>query len=1271
MADARTVPLQLLITANDAASPELQRLTDALDDLGIETRIIADGMADSERKAVAAFGAIADSAHSTSEMIEQGLVAALARIESPQGVTDLQRELQRLQQSGRLSGEELERLADAQHQLDRLADAAGRSEAALSQELQRQRIAAQDAADAADGLGDASGRSTKAFVDHRKASGALGDALSNVADQFGLSGEAFDGLTGQLAKGAAIALVAKQFMDANNAADQLAKQFRAMTGDATTAATEIEFLKDVANRWGVAVDALAPAYLRLAAATKGTTAEGEATREMIDDLTAAYMNAGAGVEDIEEAMEILGETFADGRVSVDDLKEGMQEDMPPAIQAATTAILENNDALKKMLESGDAATEDFMPAFASALREHIGGSTTQIDSVSASFTRTTAALNELMVKIDSVVPLMAVFTGATQGVIKTFETLIGGASMLVDGFALVGNAVGAAAGALAMGEDVMAAVGEEAERSGASIEKTALHLIGLKTATEEATIRQEQMKKELQALREETDPYGAALEALKKKLEDAAAEFAKTGDVVKLTQAALADFMAAPQQNLNVDGVLKLAAALKAVGNEAEDSGRQVSEGLGQELSKLSSQQLAELERQARSALAAASTGSETSRAAFAELGQVVEGAVLARLQRLGVDGPEALRGISAEANDAIDDFMALANNADLSAETIEDAFAGALAKLDNPEELETFRVNIEELGEAGVLTGEQVDQAMLRIQQRMQEVASDPAFAALSQAMAAIREETEKGIEAGNRERESLQGRIQSAIELAKARGDEAEAARMSAVATKEVVDQSNLRIQQLQRQQTEIDAHIQRVYAQAQADGVYTDEERKVIAVLQDKSIAIGHEIQQIEAKLPLQQREAEEAERAAGPIGQLIRLYQQKVEAAQRETAAIERSYAGKQRDLDIEIAQAEAKGNIVQVQELKIEKAQAEADLAQAVADAKGVELQAEIDLIEAKKLALLAEGELNEATQKKLAQMDEQIAKLKDLQDAEQDKAASAQAAADQEVAAAQAAAKALKAEAEAAADAERETRRTASAVGFAAQNFDQLTEAGKKAWDVFRQTELFGQAADAVSQLTKNFDDLLAAEIETAARVDDLAEAYARGGATGEAALRQLQSLGEGGADAIEGLTQAGEAARQKIEQIKAAALDAETALAAMAQDFARQILQIQGDQRALLNLEQQDRLAQLDELYARSGQLGAEEYQRAKAQAAALHQLKLAQLEKEDQSDRAITRLDALTDAANRAGSALRTVSGLSLEPLTAQADRLAQSFTRLDEVL
>lgn len=1203
MAD-RNLALQLLITANDAARPEIQRLTGALNELGIETQVIADGMAESERKAVAAFGAIADSARSTGEMIERGLVAALGRVESPQGVADLQNELQRLRQSGRLSAEELDRLAEAQEQLDRLAYAAGQSEAALSQELQRQRLAAQQAADAADGLGDASGRSTRAFVDHRQESGALGEALSHVADQFDLSGEAFDALTGQLAKGAAIALLAKQFFDANAAADQLAKQFRAMTGDTQTAAQEIEFLNGVANRWGVSVNELAPAYLRLAAATKGSTAEGERTRQMIDDLTAAYMNAGAGVEDIEEAMEILGETFAEGQVSVDAIKEGMQEDMPPAIQAATTAILENDAALKKMLETGDAATEDFMPAFAAALRQHIGGSTTHIESMSASFTRLVAGLNDLLVKIDDIVPIMTVFDGAVQGVIKTAETAISGVSLLADGLAFVGRAMGAAAGALATGEDALVAVAHEADAAGASMEKTALHLIGLKTATEEAAARQAQMTKELQALREETDPYGAALDALTKKLQAAADEFAKTGDAVKLTQAALEDFLTAPEQNLNVEGVLKLAAALKTVGTQAEDSGRQISDTLGQELAKLSNEQLAELERQARSAMAAASDGSETSRAAFAELGQVVEGVVLARLQRLGVDGPEALRGVSTAANDAIDDFMALASYGDKSAGLIKAAFAGVLEKLDNPEELETFRANIEALGEDGTLSGEQVDQALRQIQQRLQEVANDPAFAALQASLTAIREETERGIAVGDRERESLNGRIQAAIDLAKARGDEAEAARLSAAATRDEVAAAELRIAQLQRQKTEIANHIQQVYAQAQADGVYTDAERQVVQALQDKSVAIGHNIERIEAHLPLLRREAEEAERAAGPIGQLIRLYEQKAAAAERETSAIQRGYADKQRDLDVEIAQAEAKGDSLKVSELKIEKAELEAEAARALADAIAAQMAVEIEALEAKKLDIQAGDEAIEAKNEEIAKIDELIAKKREQVAAAQDAADSAEAAAEGE-------------------------KKAAEATKEAGDEADKTTQKVEKmnvAWAKFGGIMASGFGIDGIRKFNMVIEDIqraIDAANDSAQRLADEGLGSISGNANNAAlyvesmarALDESQSyLNDAARTASENLRTALQQAREEAEGLA-------ESIAGMAEDFRREILQIQGDQKTLLELDYQDKLAQLEKLHQRAGDLSNDEYQEAVRQAEALHRLKLDQLKKEQQA--------------------------------------------------
>ena len=126
------------------------------------------------------------------------------------------------------------------------------------------------------------------------------------------------------------------------------------------------------------------------------------------------------------------------------------------------------------------------------------------------------------------------------------------------------------------------------------------------------------------------------------------------------------------------------------------------------------------------------------------------------------------------------------------------------------------------------------------------------------------------------------------------RARGDEAEAAREVAKATQEEVQFSQERLEQLRAQRDEVDANIQKLYQQAQADGQVTDAERKVIEALMDKSDALGVSIAHIEKYLPLQEREARQAEIMAGPIGQLIRLYDQKATAAGRETEAVERSY-----------------------------------------------------------------------------------------------------------------------------------------------------------------------------------------------------------------------------------------------------------------------------------------------------------------------------------------------------------------------------------------
>lgn len=428
--------------------------------------------------------------------------------------------------------------------------------------------------------------------------------------------------------------------------------------------------------------------------------------------------------------------------------------------------------------------------------------------------------------------------------------------------------------------------------------------------------------------------------------------------------------------------------------------------------------------------------------------------------------------------------------------------------------------------------------------------------------------------------------------------------------------------------------------------------------------------------DAQIQAQQKEVNQAEKMAGPIGELIRLYEKKTQTLSRETAEIERGYSGKIRDLQVEKDQADAKGDTVRAGELAIEIKQAEADQAQASADAMREELGAQIDLIEAKKLAMGIEERATEAGREKLAQMDEQIAKMRDLIDAEQDKADSAKASADSAESSAKKAGDAAEKSGE-------QAEKASKGFTLFSRSWFELTEAGNAFVDsIDSQAKLFTSLnVQGIGKLYNGLYEALTRDAEAGAaltqKIKELETALSGTGGQAELAQRQLIAMATSGSTGIEGLTQAGEQARQKLEEIRNAALDAETALSEMAQDFNKQILQLQGNQKALLELEQQERLAQLDELYAKSGQLGTEEYNTAKARANELHRLKIEQLNKENAStqDTAIQTANAVRSAWKGVGDEVDIVNqkakGMDFSGAVNQSAALKQNFTDLQSVL
>jgi hypothetical protein len=411
---------------------------------------------------------------------------------------------------------------------------------------------------------------------------------------------------------------------------------------------------------------------------------------------------------------------------------------------------------------------------------------------------------------------------------------------------------------------------------------------------------------------------------------------------------------------------------------------------------------------------------------------------------------------------------------------------------------------------------------------------------------------------------------------------------------------------------------------------------------------------------ALIPVLKAEADAAARAAGPIGELIRLYEQKATAADQETSAIQRSYADKQRDLDVDIAQAQAKGDSALASELKAQKTQLEAEAAQALADAITRQMAVEIDALEIKKLDILASDQAIEAKNKEIAAIDELIAKKREQANIAQDTADSAQAAADAENNAAE------------------QLVRLGNTVDSATQSMNDLNVAAVKlggTWITgfgFEGVERFNAAIATLNR-----------QIETANTTSQQLADEGLGslGAASASSIAYLQDLIWSLSTSESYLNSAAHAAADNLAQALAQARkEAEgmtASIAGMAEDFRREILQMQGDQKALLDLEHQDNLKKLEELHQRAGAISNDEYQTAVKQANDLHALKIQQLNDEEASTAQVSQATATaTKKAGELGSALQQSSsflkdmGKSMDNIAAKSDTIKENFATINSL-
>jgi tape measure domain-containing protein len=336
-----------------------------------------------------------------------------------------------------------------------------RAELTLSQVAVRQKAQAEkDAAGAAKSAASAEQRLTQEL---RGTSAASKETAANVSS-VARNAEDAAGLLRRLGPLLATAFSTQQFVETVAQTEALNRSFAQIFGSAQRAGDELAFVKETANRLGVENLTLAKSYQSLAAATKGTALEGQATRDVFEAVVRAMSSLGKSSAETEGALVAVSQIASKGTAAMEELRGQLGEHLPGALQAAAKGAGITTEQLVAMVSSGKVLASDILPALTKGLND-LYANAAPPENINAAWARFKNTLQEVAAAIGE--------GGASRGLSQALS----GAAIAVQGAAaevdILGTGLGELAAAIATGNFQLGTGDELADKYAAALRKSA------------------------------------------------------------------------------------------------------------------------------------------------------------------------------------------------------------------------------------------------------------------------------------------------------------------------------------------------------------------------------------------------------------------------------------------------------------------------------------------------------------------------------------------------------------------------------------------------------------------------------------------------------------------------------------------------------------------------------------------------------------------------------------------------------------------------------
>lgn len=155
--------------------------------------------------------------------------------------------------------------------------------------------------------------------------------------------------------------------------DRIDNSLKTVFGSTAKAQQEFEGIRKEADRLGLDLGKAADGYIKIAAASRGTKMEGQATKDIFLGVAEASTALSLSGEQSNGALLAISQIMSKGKVQAEELRGQLGERIPGAFQIAARAMGVTTMELDKMMERGELVSEDFLPKFANQLRTEFAG----------------------------------------------------------------------------------------------------------------------------------------------------------------------------------------------------------------------------------------------------------------------------------------------------------------------------------------------------------------------------------------------------------------------------------------------------------------------------------------------------------------------------------------------------------------------------------------------------------------------------------------------------------------------------------------------------------------------------------------------------------------------------------------------------------------------------------------------------------------------------------------------------------------------------------